>query len=1163
MSDISVINSSTSDAIDQLVIDAGRMHKVINGTGSETITVEDGSLIPSLRKALLDNLYYQTPILPWFAGSTTQVFNQLYSFTEPSSGAVSWWYAPSATATNPVTMGASPATDANWRVVLDSATLTDLYAPIDSPVFTGVPAAPTVDVDDNSNSIATTAFVNALISKILLDVTMGDAQATNLTITGDADIFNLRVKTADVSDVLTVKDLVITGNVTGIQTSVDGEDIAPNSIITTAGVEVGGDTTLHGTLQLADKTVILGDGTVVDLTNIGSATTIAVSANLNTVVGNTNFIWDATTLNSPILGSSGKGMAIAKSSGEVTQVTWPDGETSPWVRTLSVGTWSVWENAIASTEITSAGTATNVAASPAGVAAFVAKFGLATTVVEAVTDLNVIDKGSIFNYNTGASNAPSSSTGGRGVLLPASAGNATQFVIENSNTKIWVRYNINSVWTDWSEFVGEPGSQGPQGPDGASAYVVYLSTVPEGETPMTKEEWLASLSGIGLRILGSFNDVSDLPTSGQIAGDTYIIQLQMYIWDGTQWSIVGLPGPTGKSTYQSWLDQGNTGSEAVFIAAQKGEQGVPGPTGPQGVQGPKGEDGADGQNANAITLLGSKDSEADLPATGNTNGDGWLIGTHIWVWDGTEWKDLGSFQGPEGPTGPAGPQGVQGPVGAQGPQGLKGDTGSVGPAGPQGEQGPKGDTGEGLNPKGELPSTDGLPVTGQVIGDMYYIQGHTWIWNGTTWEDFGSNVGPQGEQGPQGPAGPQGLQGEQGIQGLQGLQGIQGPQGEQGEKGDVGSAYIAKGTKPTEADLPATGNVSGDTWIVDGIAYSWDGSAWINMGPFRGPQGIQGVDGDIGPAGPQGEQGPQGIQGLTGPQGIQGEMGAGVEIIGKLNSTSELPPTGTLGQGYLIDGHFWGWTGSAYEDLGLIQGPKGDQGLIGLTGPQGAQGATGSKGDKGDPGNRWILLERNPNALDGNLGDFALNTLEQTVWQKTSTTAWSQQSGHLGGGNVYEAPTDGQNYVRKMNNWVVLPVDEAPDNGNSYVRNSKTWTLLPAPAVVEAPNDAFQYVRAGGAWKKFDRYDLNTISTTATLDASLANAFTVDLSTTRTLTISNLPAGRTMAIPIKFFGNVGTVAWTNTIHWLGGSAPTFGATATLVVLHWDGTTLVGLPSSNY
>lgn len=498
MSDMSVINSSTSDAIDQLVIDSGRMHKVINGTAVETITVEDGSLIPSLRKALLDNLYYQTPVIPWAKGSVTQVFNQLYAYTEVSSGAVSWWYAPSATATNPVSMGDSPATDANWRVVLDSATLTGLYATIDSPNFTGLPTAPTVDEDDSSTSIATTAFVNALIAKILQEFTAGDVTATSITVTGDADIFNLKATNGNVTGKLTVQDLEILGDVTGIQTSVDGADIAPKSVKVTEGLEVGGDTLLHGTFQLSGNTVLLGDGTSIDLTNIGSSGTIETSFNLDGNKGNENFIWDATTLNAPIFGSSGKGMSIAKDATHVTQVTWPDGAQSAWVRTLDGTTWSDWSNSIASNTEAVAGTSTDKALSPASGMAMLAAFGLGSDTIQVESDLNTVLQGKMFAYMAGTPNAPYEDVGGRGIQFSSSTGEATQLVIENTNNRLFIRYLTGAAWGAWVEFEGKQGlkgDQGEQGVPGSSAYEVYVSTVPEGEDPLEPADWIASLQG--------------------------------------------------------------------------------------------------------------------------------------------------------------------------------------------------------------------------------------------------------------------------------------------------------------------------------------------------------------------------------------------------------------------------------------------------------------------------------------------------------------------------------------------------------------------------------------------------------------------------------------------------------------------------------------------
>lgn len=37
---------------------------------------------------------------------------------------------------------------------------------------------------------------------------------------------------------------------------------------------------------------------------------------------------------------------------------------------------------------------------------------------------------------------------------------------------------------------------------------------------------------------------------------------------------------------------------------------------------------------------------------------GYIVGDHLFVWDGTNWVDAGPFVGPEGPAGPAGVQNI-------------------------------------------------------------------------------------------------------------------------------------------------------------------------------------------------------------------------------------------------------------------------------------------------------------------------------------------------------------------------------------------------------------------------------------------------------------------------------------------------------------------------
>ncbi|SFT25442.1 collagen-like protein [Methylobacterium sp. yr668] len=290
--------------------------------------------------------------------------------------------------------------------------------------------------------------------------------------------------------------------------------------------------------------------------------------------------------------------------------------------------------------------------------------------------------------------------------------------------------------------------------------------------------------------------------------------------------------------------------------------------------------------------------------------------------------DTGS-QGPQGDPGHQGVQGVQGPKGDQGEQGAPGATGD---RGPQGLTGPKGDKGDqGLQgPKGDTGARglQGLP--------------------GADGED--------GAQGPKGDKGDQGVQGPKGDKGDQGIQGPKGDQGEQGAKGDQGAGVVIKGSVPTPADLPASGNTPGDTYIVTssgsgyaaGDGYAWTGSGFTNVGQIRGPQGVAGPKGDKGDQGLQGVQGEPGAQGAKGDAGAQGVQGPK----GDKGDQGIQGPKGDQGiQGVQGDPGAAGPKG----DTGS-QGPKGDtgskgdQGIQGPKGDQGIQGVQGPKGDKGDQG---------------------------------------------------------------------------------------------------------------------------------------------------------------------------------------------------------------------
>lgn len=160
-----------------------------------------------------------------------------------------------------------------------------------------------------------------------------------------------------------------------------------------------------------------------------------------------------------------------------------------------------------------------------------------------------------------------------------------------------------------------------------------------------------------------------------------------------------------------------------------------------------------------------------------------------------------------------------------------------------------------------------------------------------------------------GPVGPQGPQGEQGIQGEHGLD-------------------VTSGT-----GLPSTQAPQGTTYInaTTGDVYRRYNNIWQLIG------NIKGATGSVGPAGPQGKTGPIGQTGAT---GAQGPRGIGVNILGTLTSTSQLPDPTTVGKdsAYIIpaDGvnHLWvieGTDNLVWTDFGTAGlGEKGDKGDAGV-----------------------------------------------------------------------------------------------------------------------------------------------------------------------------------------------------------------------------------------
>lgn len=319
--------------------------------------------------------------------------------------------------------------------------------------------------------------------------------------------------------------------------------------------------------------------------------------------------------------------------------------------------------------------------------------------------------------------------------------------------------------------------------------------------------------------------------------------------------------------------------------------------------------------------------------------------------------------------------------------------GGSGSGGSGGGSGAPGKDGRGISSIVFVSSTGGSIASIAGATDTYrinYTDGTTSTYtvkNGNNGEQ-----GPKGDAGEQGPKGDPGEQGPKGDKGDTGEQGIQGEQGLKGDKGDTGEQGLQGEQGPKGND-----GIGIQAAVVDDEGYLV----------------ITYTDGDIDKLGP-----------------VKGADGTSISIKDSLTSTSELPSSGqNKGDGYLIDGNLWIYTGtseegsvngfknvgaikgpagrgimsvtiseegimtinysdSTSEEIGNVKGPKGDtgeQGPKGDTGEQGIQGEQGLQGEKGDPGEQGIQGEQGPK---GDKGDPATARIIETT---LLSTGWNEK----------------------------------------------------------------------------------------------------------------------------------------------------------------------------
>lgn len=232
----------------------------------------------------------------------------------------------------------------------------------------------------------------------------------------------------------------------------------------------------------------------------------------------------------------------------------------------------------------------------------------------------------------------------------------------------------------------------------------------------------------------------------------------------------------------------------------------------------------------------------------------------------------------------------------------------------QGEAGYEYDTGRfkvgnGLTPWNTLPYSSG--VTGPTGPSVTGPTGPTGAASTVT--------GPTGQQGPQGPTGPQGITGPTGAQGVTGPTGptgsvgptgptgatgaastVTGPTGPTGAQGPQGVPIKLKGSVSVVGNLPPTGNVLNDAYIVDadGDIYVWNGTSWYSAGQIVGATGPAGATGATGPQGITGDTGPTGPSGIVSVTGPITNSGTSTEaIIGIDQTTLSIANTQVTGLG--------------------------------------------------------------------------------------------------------------------------------------------------------------------------------------------------------------------------------------------------------------------------
>lgn len=433
----------------------------------------------------------------------------------------------------------------------------EIYAPLDSPHFTGTPTAPTPDPASSNGNIATTAFVKNYIASIVAGVATFNNRAGHVTFEA-SDITGVGGALL-ASPAFTGSPTAPTPPAGNNSTRIATTAFVTNAINTALGDVVNSFNGRHGNVTL----------TLTDITNVGGAPR------------NSPAFQGSPTAPTPQPGDSSTRLAttafvtneIATLNSLLTnQINNLNTALNNSVLSFNGRTGAVTLN---SNDISAAGGALTVSPVFTGIpTAPTALPGTSTSQI-ATTQFVMAALAAIPEGPPGPPGpiGPAGQDGHGYRILGSVASQGDLPTTDNLPGDVWIASDTGtgyvwdgSQWQSIGQLGGIPGPQGPPGPQGQ-----------------------------GLTVKGTVTDQSQLPGSGNSPGDMYIDgNGNGWVWDGTQWVNAGpIRGPQGLQGAEGDPGpQGNPGSPGP--PGSTGSQGPPGETGPPGPPGNTGQTGATG-----------------------------------------------------------------------------------------------------------------------------------------------------------------------------------------------------------------------------------------------------------------------------------------------------------------------------------------------------------------------------------------------------------------------------------------------------------------------------------------------------------------------------------------------------------------------------------------